>query len=66
MEVDGSIYHQDLQKEAERDFCIIRALGSDWRIFHIPDNVAKNIAKSRYYIKSIIEGGNNDNQTGKC
>ena len=35
VEIDGSTYHGNLQKEAERDFCIRRMLGFDWKIFHV-------------------------------
>lgn len=43
LEVDGSIYHADSDKEHRRDYALKNMLGSDWIIRHVPaDSVMKN------------------------
>lgn len=53
-EVDGDVYHKNLQKEAERDFIIEYHTKHEWKMYHIPDDVAKSIKKSNYYINKIM------------
>ena len=36
VEIDGSLYHQNVDKEFRRDLVLKNALGSDWEIKHIP------------------------------
>lgn len=46
LEVDGSIYHADAQKELEREACINYKLGFDWRFVHIPaEAISKDVRK---------------------
>ena len=43
VEIDGSIYHANPDREYRRDYAITNMLGSDWIIRHIPsDLVMKN------------------------
>lgn len=46
IEVDGSIYHANTQKELEREAAINYSIGLDWRFVHIPaESVSKNVRK---------------------
>jgi very-short-patch-repair endonuclease len=43
VEVDGSIYHTDEMKAHSRDLAVVRMLGMDWVVRHIPaDAITKN------------------------
>ena len=43
VEIDGSLYHNDKDKEYMRDYAIKYMLGSGWEVRHIPaDSVMKN------------------------
>lgn len=44
IEIDGSLYHTDMNKEIRRDANIKYCLGQDWTILHYPaDKVSRNI-----------------------
>lgn len=46
LEVDGSPYHTDKQKELEREARINYKIGFDWRFIHIPaESVSKDVRK---------------------
>ena len=42
IEIDGALYHRDLNKEYWRDVAIQRLLGDDWAIKHIPAETLKD------------------------
>ena len=46
IEVDGSIYHTNKQKELEREASINYAIGLDWHFIHIPaESISKDVRK---------------------
>ena len=46
IEVDGSIYHTNKQKELEREACINYNIGLDWHFIHIPaESISKDVRK---------------------
>lgn len=46
IEVDGSIYHANAQKELEREAKINYAIGFDWHFMHIPaESISKDVRK---------------------
>lgn len=46
VEVDGSIYHTNSQKELEREASINYKIGLDWRFIHIPaESISKDVRK---------------------
>ena len=46
IEVDGSIYHANTQKELEREACINYKLGFDWRFIHFPaESISRDVRK---------------------
>ena len=56
IEIDGSIYHADSDKEYRRDYAIKNMLGSGWVIRHIPsDAVMKNHEAFGKGIKRLID-----------
>lgn len=56
IEVDGRIYHADLQKEGYRDFVIKNSLGVGWKIVHIPSEyVTKDLNKIANFLKKVVE-----------
>lgn len=50
LEIDGTLYHKD-RLEAERDLKIRLALGTDWKVVHIP---AEYIKKNIKMVKKIM------------
>lgn len=38
LEVDGELYHQDCEKENNRDKKILKRLGKDWKIIHLNED----------------------------
>lgn len=56
LEVDGKLYHYDMQKEAARDFYITHSLGNEWTMIHLPaEYVLKDITKIVPFIKAYIK-----------
>lgn len=56
IEVDGKIYHRNIEEEAERDFSIKLSLGTGWKVIHIPaEKIEKNIEKLDLIINSLME-----------
>ena len=46
IEVDGSIYHTNKQKELEREASINYAIGLDWHFIHIPaESISKDVRR---------------------
>ena len=46
IEVDGSIYHTNKQKELEREASINYAIGLDWHFVHLPaESISKDVRK---------------------
>lgn len=46
IEVDGSIYHTNTQKELEREAAINYKVGFDWHFFHIPaESISKDVRR---------------------
>ena len=46
IEVDGSIYHANTQKELEREAAINYRIGFDWHFIHIPaESISKDVRK---------------------
>lgn len=55
VEVDGSIYHADMNKEALKDYNIRLVLGAEWAIVHIPaEYIRSHIWKLDYLINMAI------------
>ncbi|WP_347136096.1 endonuclease domain-containing protein [[Clostridium] symbiosum] len=56
-EVDGKLYHSNLQSERERDFVIHQTLGFQWMVIHYPaEYVLKDITKVAPFIREYIKG----------
>lgn len=56
VEIDGSIYHANADKEFRRDLALKNMLGSDWIIRHIPsDAVMKNHAAFGKGLKKLLD-----------
>ena len=60
IEIDGELYHNDLQYESERDITIRlklkQATGEEWRIIHIPAEIMyKNMAQLKNIIKYNLQ-----------
>ena len=58
VEVDGSIYHANREKEKKRDLYLRTALGFDWIVIHVPaERIEQNLEKSLFYvINRVIRG----------
>lgn len=60
IEVDGSIYHTNRQKELEREGYINFSIGLDWRIIHIPaESITDDVRKVVRLLKSGTQGTTN-------
>lgn len=56
IEIDGSLYHKDKDKEFKRDYVLKNHLGDDWIIKHIPsDSVMSNHKFFGQCIKKLID-----------
>lgn len=56
IEIDGSIYHTDIDKEQRRDKALINMLGSDWVVKHVPaESVAKEHKAFRKAMKIYLD-----------
>lgn len=56
LEIDGSIYHANADKEQRRDIALKNMLGSDWVIRHIPaDLVTKNHKAFGKIVKRMLD-----------
>lgn len=56
IEIDGSLYHADSDKEQRRDKVIINTLGSDWIVKHIPaESVAKEHKAFRRAMRRYLD-----------
>ena len=56
IEVDGSIYHSNKEKEQQRDIQIQATLGFEWEVIHLPAELVKqNPKKINSAIKSILQ-----------
>ena len=63
LEVDGSVYHNDINKEGIRDGNILLNIGLDWHIVRIStDKINKDITKLTKAIESIKESKENNRQ----
>ena len=59
IEVDGSIYHTNKQKELEREASINYAIGLDWRFIHIPaESISKDVRRVVRLLKHRDTGDN--------
>jgi len=59
IEVDGSIYHTNTQKELEREAVINYTIGLDWHVLHIPaESISDNVRKVVKLIKMRDTGDN--------
>lgn len=57
IEVDGSIYHANKEKELAREARINYAIGLDWRVIHIPaESISTNVRKVVKYLKQGTQG----------
>lgn len=56
IEIDGSLYHANKDKEYRRDLVLMNALGSNWEIKHIPaESVKKNHALFGRMMKRYLD-----------
>lgn len=59
IEVDGSIYHTNKQKELEREASINYAIGLDWHFIHIPaESISKDVRRVVRLLKHRDTGDN--------
>jgi very-short-patch-repair endonuclease len=59
IEVDGSLYHANKQKELEREASINYAIGLDWRFIHIPaESISKDVRRVVRLLKHRDTGDN--------
>lgn len=59
IEVDGSIYHTNKQKELEREASINYAIGLDWRFIHTPaESISKDVRRVVRLLKHRDTGDN--------
>lgn len=57
IEVDGSIYHTNKQKELEREGSINFAIGLDWHFIHLPaESISKDVRKVVRLLKKRDSG----------
>ena len=58
VEVDGSIYHANKDKEEKRDLYLRTALGFDWVVIHVPaERIEQSLEKSvLFVINRVIRG----------
>jgi very-short-patch-repair endonuclease len=60
IEVDGSIYHTNREKELAREASINYAIGLDWRIVHLPaESISNDVRKVIRLLKSGTQGTTN-------
>lgn len=60
IEVDGSIYHTNREKELAREASINYAIGLDWRIIHLPaESISNDVRKVMRLLKSGTQGTTN-------
>lgn len=56
VEVDGGLYHADIDKQERRDYALRYSMGDEWAIVHIPaEYIRKNIWRLNYLIKTAIK-----------
>ena len=56
LEIDGKLYHANLQKEGERDFYLQMRFGSAWTMIHFPaEYIEKDVTKLVPYIRARIQ-----------
>lgn len=56
LEIDGSLYHSNLENEGKRDVILQHKLGFEWVIIHIPaEYIIKDITKLTYVIKQYYK-----------
>lgn len=58
VEVDGSIYHSNKDREEKRDLYLRTALGFDWIVIHVPaERIEQSLEKSvLFVINRVIRG----------
>lgn len=58
VEVDGSLYHSNKEREAKRDLYLRAALGFDWIVVHVPaERIEQSLEKSvLFVINRVIRG----------
>lgn len=58
LEVDGSIYHANTQRELEREASINYKIGLEWRFIHIPaESISKDVRKVVRLLKKKGDAG---------
>lgn len=58
VEVDGGIYHTNMEREARRDLYLKAALGFDWVVIHVPaERIEQSVVKSVMYVQSRVIRG---------
>lgn len=58
VEVDGKLYHADLEHEGKRDLYLRTALGFDWTVIHVPaERVEQSLEKSVLFVLNRVIRG---------
>ena len=61
LEVDGSIYHANTQKELQREAAINYKIGLDWHFVHLPaESISKDVRK---VVRLLKKGDTGDKYT---